>query len=441
MEVAGRRITVMGLGRHGGGVAVARWLAGRGARVTVTDLAERDALAESIAALADVPIARWRLGGHDEADFSTADAVVANPAVRADHPLLAVARAHGAVLTSEIELFLAECPGDVIGVTGSNGKSSTATLLASMFQVAGRRVWLGGNIGQSLLSTLEAMRPADVVVLELSSFQLAQLSPTARFPRAALVTGCTPNHLDWHGTLPAYAAAKRRLVEHLPAGGLAVLNPRDPEVASWPVPAHARRLEPWPPERVAGLSVPGEHQRANAALAAAMAEAFNVPAAAIETALAAFRPLAHRQQSLGKVGGRTFIDDSKSTTPEATLAALAACPGPVWLLAGGQDKRLPLESFGRELARRGVGVACYGALGPALGVALEQAAEELGSRPSYVVVERLEQALTWCWIRSRPGDTILLSPAAASLDQFRDFYHRGRVFRDLVARLGEPPTA
>jgi len=317
----------------------------------------------------------------------------------------------------------------VIGVTGSNGKSSTASMLAAMFQAAGRPNWLGGNIGTSLLPSLQAIRPADVVVLELSSFQLAHLSPQARFPSAAVVTNCTPNHLDWHGTFSAYVAAKRRLVESLPAGGLAVVSPADGELALWPIASGATCLAPWPLERVGRLAVAGEHQRANAALAAAMAEALGVPAAAIGEVLAAFPGLPHRQQAVGTVAGRHFVDDSKSTTPEATLSALAACPGPTWVLVGGQEKAIPLEPLCRQLAQRAEGVACYGALGRKLGETLAA----VGAGRPVAVVDRMDEALAWCWERSRPGDTILLSPAAASLDQFRDFYHRAEVFRAWIA--------
>ncbi len=302
----------------------------------------RAALADSISALADVPIAHWTLGRHDESDFHSADAIVVNPAVRPDHPLVQLARSGGAEITSEIELFLERCPGRVIGVTGSNGKSSTATMLFAMFRAAGRPAWLGGNIGNSLLPSLGEIRPGDVVVLELSSFQLAHLSDRTRFPAAAVVTGCTPNHLDWHGTFAAYAAAKRRLVEQLPAGGWAVLNPADRQLALWCVPLHAKRLAAWPLESVPEMSVAGDHQRTNASLAAALAEALDVERGAISAALAGFRPLAHRQQPAGSLAGRQFIDDSKSTTPEATLAALAACPGPAWVLVGGQDKQVSL---------------------------------------------------------------------------------------------------
>ena len=386
--------------------------------------------------MADLPIAGWTLGRHDEADFAKADAIVVNPAVRPDHPLVELARAGGAQVTSEIELFLERCPARVAGVTGSNGKSSSATMLADMLRAAGRTAWLGGNIGTSLLSSLGEIRSSDVVVLELSSFQLAWLSDRARFPAAAIVTACTPNHLDWHGTLAAYAAAKRRLVDSLPAGGLAVLNAADREVSSWPVPAHASRLAPWPLERLSRMSVAGEHQKVNASLAAALAEALGADHEAIARALASFRPLPHRQEPAGSAAGRQFIDDSKSTTPEATVAALAACDGPVWVLVGGQDKQVPLDPLCRQLAQRAAGVACYAAIGPALGRHLAA----IGGCP-FAVAERLEEVLDWCWQRSREGDTILLSPAAASLDQFRDFVHRAEVFRAWIAKRQDQAAA
>ena len=211
MEVRGRRATVMGLGRHGGGVAVARWLAHNGAAITITDRAPADSLADSIAELTDVEIAAWRLGGHCDADFIGADLVIVNPAVRRDHPLVARAAARGVAITSELELFLERCPASVIGVTGSNGKSTTAAMIAEILRADGRETWLGGNIGRSLLPDLDQLSRASWAVLEISSFQLAWLSPCCPTPTAAVLTNFTPNHLDWHGTLSAYADAKRRL--------------------------------------------------------------------------------------------------------------------------------------------------------------------------------------------------------------------------------------
>ena len=196
MEVRGRRATVMGLGRHGGGVEAARWLARQGAIVTITDRADAATLAESIAALASEEIVDWHLGGHRERDFAEADLVVVNPAVRPDDALVARAAARGAQITSELELFLERCPGRVIGVTGSNGKSTTAALIAEVLRADGRKTYLGGNIGRSLLADLPNMTSDCWAVAEISSFQLAWLSADCRLPTIAVVTSFAPNHLD-----------------------------------------------------------------------------------------------------------------------------------------------------------------------------------------------------------------------------------------------------
>jgi len=212
-DFAGRRVLIMGLGTHGGGVAVAEYAAQCGAEVVITDLADESALRTSRERLAQVDIARWRLGEHLRDDFDWADVVVANPAVRPDHPLLAYARSQGKLVTSETEIFFRAAAAPVIGVTGTNGKSTTATMLAAILHAAGRDTWLGGNIGRSLLTDLEKITSGSVVVLELSSFQLAHLSPGTPLPRVAVVTGCTPNHLDWHKDWSHYQAAIARLAK------------------------------------------------------------------------------------------------------------------------------------------------------------------------------------------------------------------------------------
>ena len=198
-----------------------------GAEVTVTDLSTADSLAGSIAQLADVPIAHWTLGRHDEADFAAADAIIANPAVRPTSRCWQ--RLAGAACRSlrKSSFFWRRCGASVIVVTGSNGKSTTASMLSDIFARAGGRAWLGGNIGVSLLVRLPEIHPGDRVVLEVSSFQLAHLSAAVRPPLGAVITNCTPNHLDWHGSWDAYVAAKRRALEMLPTGGFAVVDPTD----------------------------------------------------------------------------------------------------------------------------------------------------------------------------------------------------------------------
>ena len=427
----GRRVTIMGLGCHGGGLGAARYLAQRGARVTISDAADRDTLADSLQRLSDVPIAALKLGGHDEADFRAAEFVVVNPAVRHEHPCLRIARQSGATLTSEIELFLRRCPAPVIGVTGSNGKTTTCSMLAALLTAAGCRTWLGGNIGTSLLCDLDAIAPDDWVVLELSSFQLAHLSEQAPLPRIAVVTNCTPNHLDWHGHLDHYRRAKQRIIREQPAEGLAVLNPHDAEVASWSSLASGRTRAAWPLEKIPVLAVPGMHQRHNAACAAAAAEAAGVDETVIADTLRKFRGLEHRLQFVGEVAGRRFYNDSKSTTPQATLAALAALDGPLWLLAGGHPKGACFEELARGVVEQTRGAGLFGLAREQLYTSLRTCHATFNASRN----ERLADALDWCWQQSQPGDTILLSPACASYDQFRDFEARGKMFCQWVDAL------
>jgi UDP-N-acetylmuramoylalanine--D-glutamate ligase len=423
-----RRVTILGLGRHGGGVAAARHLAMRGARVTISDIADRDSLAGSLTQLADVPIEAVHLGGHDHADLD-ADFVVVNPAVKITHPALHVAREAGARLISETELFLEACPARVIGVTGTTGKSTTCSMLHAVLLAAGRTSWLGGNIGRSLLRDVPAMTADDWVVLEISSFQLSHLGRGCRMPQIAVVTNCSPHHLDWHGTYANYADAKQRLV----IGGCesVVLNRLDGEVSTWRKLAKGCAVDSWALERLGALLVSGKHNRQNAACAAAAAEIIGIERGAIRDALQGFPGLPHRLEFAAEIAGRRFYNDSKSTMPEATVAALAAVDGNVWLLAGGDDKGADFTSMAAAIAARVAGAAFFGAAGERIHGAVRSA----GGLQPCVVVEHLRDALAWCWSRAQSGDTILLSPGCASLGQFRDFAHRGETFCTLVSQL------
>ncbi len=430
-SLSGRRVTLMGLGRHGGGLGAARFLLREGARLTITDLADEHSLAESVSQLAGAPVERYCLGRHEPEDFATAEIVVVNPAVKPHHPLLELARQNGARICSEIEFFLERCSGTVIGVTGTVGKSSTATLIAEMLQCATGQTYLGGNLGGSLLDEVARIRSADWVVLELSSFQLAQLKEQVRWPAVAVVTNCRPNHLDWHGTYAEYMAAKQRLVTHARQG--VVLSPWDDEVSSWGSLAKCPALPVLDPASLPVMQVPGEHMRHNAALAATVARWAGAPEAAINSAILRFSALPHRFALVKNVGGRAIYNDSKATTPEATLAALEAVPEPAWLLLGGSDKGADFAQLASAIRRRAAGVAVYGAVREQLAAILSKAAPTL---PIHVC-EHLPEALDWCWKQSRTGDAIVLSPACASLDQYTDYRERGERFIALVNALSE----
>jgi UDP-N-acetylmuramoylalanine--D-glutamate ligase len=432
MDFSGQRVTIMGLGRHGGGVEAARFLATRGAHVTVTDLADETALADSIAALSGVPIAAWRLGGHDEGDFHQADWVVVNPAVKPNHRLAELARQSGAKITSETEIFLTLCPSTVIGVTGSNGKSSTCGMIAGILERDGRRTWLGGNIGRSLLPALDQMTPDDFVVLELSSFQLWWLSDNTPMPRIAVITNCTANHLDWHRSVDHYRHSKQKLlIGQSLRDSAAVLNTRDPVVADWKRLVRGELFPVATDAEIPQLRVVGQHQRANAACAAAVACAVGCSPDAVAAGLANFRGLPHRIEFVGEVAGRQFFNDSKSTTPESTIAALGSFDCPVWLLAGGYDKGVDFLALVKSVVQRARGAAFYGVVGNKL----RDLAQSYDPGFESIMIESLEAAFAWCWSRSQSGDTILLSPACASFDQFRDYEHRGETYVRLIRAL------
>lgn len=484
-----RRILIFGVGTFGGGVGAARFLASRGAEVHITDLRSAEQLAPSLAALEDVPIAGRRLGGHDVDDFGNADIVVVNPAVPPGNPLLGVALRAGARLVTEIGLFLAWCPTPfVAGVTGSNGKSTTVRLLADLLSASGYRTRVGGNFGGSLLGDLDAIDPEDRIVLELSSFQLARIAAGTPRPAAVGITQIVPNHLDWHGSFADYRAAKEEILDaparSVPSGtrvaavpsgepGLAALavaggrrvvlcGPGDPGVAADSVPsdfAHGVTSEITTDvaRDVASIGVRddalvlldengitrlaaldrfprrGAPHYANAATAAALALALGADPARFEETIAAQRPLPHRQEEVGRVGGITFVDDSKATTPEAAGAAVEAlAPGAI-LLAGGRHKGGDLAALARAVrdgARRAV---CYGECREELAAALRDG----GVTAEFVDVrDDLASAFRRATEVAGPGDVVLLSPACASFDEFTNFEARADRFRSLIAEYG-----
>jgi UDP-N-acetylmuramoylalanine--D-glutamate ligase len=449
MDFQNKKVTVMGLGHFGGGVGAARWLARRGARVTVTDVADERALSESIALLEEVSIADFHLGRHREEDFRETDMIVVNPAVRPGDRFLKIARDAGVPIRCELELFMNACPAKIIGVTGSNGKSTTASMIASILSRTGFQAvekektrgqagnlssatWLGGNLGGSLLENLDKIRAEDWVVLEISSFQLWHFSPQVRMPRIAVVTGCTPNHLDWHGSFAEYAAAKRKMLLGQSPDDAAVLNIFDPETAGWNDCVEGRLLELFADEKIPSLpSLPGKHNRLNAALAATAAFEAGCTDEEIAAGLAGFRGLPQRMQYLGEFDGRRYFNDSAATTPESTVAALKTFDAPVWLLAGGRNKGFDFSSLAEAIVQYARGAAFFGTCRDEL----HRMTLERKENFPCAAFETLAEALAWCRRESAAGDLLLLSPACASTDQFRNFAQRGEAFEALVRSM------
>jgi UDP-N-acetylmuramoylalanine--D-glutamate ligase len=453
----GRQVTILGLGVFGGGAGAARYFAERGARVIASDLRGASDLAESLRALEGLPI-EFRLGPDSggEEDFAGSDLVVVNPAVPPDSPALAAAQRCGARLDAEINLLLRLCPAPVAAVTGTNGKSTTVALLGEMMRRTGRKTWVGGNLGGSLLPEVDRMATGDIVVIELSSFQSQRLAWAGLSPHLGAVLNLTPNHLDRHRDMAEYAKAKRQLLLHQRPGDFAVLNGEDPVLRTWADAGVGRKLffgaEPQASagirldgERVrlwrdgqraevslARMRIPGAHNRFNAACAAASAWLLGAGPQAIEAALAAFEGLPDRIEFVAEAGGVRYYNDSIATTPESTIAALEAFREPIILIAGGSSKNLSFEDVGGRIARRAKAAVLIGATAPEI----ERAIRAAGApTPQIHPAKSLDEAVRLAQRLARPGDVVLLSPACASFDMFRNYAERGQKFRELVRSL------
>ena len=430
-ELAGVKVTVIGLGRFGGGVGVTRWLCEQGAAVTVTDQAGEDKLAESIQSLDGLDVS-FHLGGHDREDFLAAELLIVNPAVPKDMPLLASAAAAGVPRTTEINLFLQRCAAPMVGVTGSVGKSTTTAMIGEILRRR-RTTHVGGNIGVSLLEELPRILPDHVVVLELSSFQLEDLPIIGVSPHVAVVTNLAPNHLDRHGTMEAYAAAKKNLFAFQTGQDVLILNAADPIVSRWAAQAPSRVEMFDPSGEPFELSVPGAHNQANAQAAWTAARQFGIDRATAAEALRDFPGLPHRLQFVTRRDGVRYFNDSKCTTPSGAIVALEAfAPRQAVIIVGGYDKHVGFEQLGQAMAARAKAVVALGATREAILAAVH--AHQTGGQPPVERAEDLPAAVALARKHAAAGDVILLSPACASYDMFTNYEHRGAAFVELVNR-------
>jgi len=455
-KLVGKRLLVMGLGRFGGGVDVVRFAVKGGAHVVVTDRATQEQLRGSVEQLRQLTDVAFHLGRHDPDDFLAADVVVANPAVRSDNEFLQLARRSGKRVTSQIGLFFQMCPAMIVGITGANGKSTTAALTAHLLEKArpqtGRlgyeRVWLSGNIGhRPLLASLDDIGAGDVVVLELSSFQLEQLAEIRAAPQVALLTNLTPNHLDRHGTFEAYCAAKENIFRwqprHAETPAVSVFNTEDAIGSRW---LEAYREQPgricigFSADDVGaamreGFPLPGRANLSNLAGAMAIARQFGVEDPAVAEALPGFQALAHRLESVGTVNGVRWYDDSIATTPQSAIVALEAFEGPKIIIAGGYDKDLPFDELGERIASLAKAAILIGQTAGKIADAIA-ASGSADSKVRVAFAGSLEQAVSLAHQFAVAGDVVLLSPACASYDMFDNFQQRGRAFVELVRELG-----
>ncbi len=447
MRFSGRSVLLLGLGRFGGGVAAARYLLEEGAHVRIGDRCGPASLRASMQRLQEHSRVEWCLGREDRGLLRDVDLVVANPAVPADNPLLLASQEDGVEVTQEVNLFLETYPGMVVLVTGTNGKSTTATLLASALRQDGLSVLLGGNIGNSLLEDRGHWRAEQVAVLEISSFQLERIRPDQHRVLGTVLTRVTEDHLDRHGSVAAYRAAKARaaaaadgfLVHH--AGDeafAAVANERARRVTYTPGTPTRQQLgvhNGWlwaqldhdrgPILHPDALLLEGGFQTENALAAAAAACLLGVPRHAVAMGLCQVRPLPHRLQQIQQLGGVRIYDNGVSTQVESTLAALNSIPGRVHWVGGGKSKGGDVHRFVPALGTVVASAHLFGSVAAELGPALRKGVPT-------TVHEHLEGALDAALEGARAGEAILFSPAFSSFDQFVNYEVRARRFHAWV---------
>jgi UDP-N-acetylmuramoylalanine--D-glutamate ligase len=429
---AGKRVTVAGLGRFGGGIGVTRWLCSQGANVLVTDLDPAENLDNSVKQLEGLPV-DFRLGEHREEDFVGADMIVASPAIPLQNRYIQAARAAGKPVTTEIRLFVERCPARIIGVTGTKGKSTATAMLGKMLEPTAR-TWIGGNIGKSLLGDLEEIRKDDLVVLELSSYMLEYLREMSWSPSVALVTMIASDHLSWHGSQEAYVDAKRNIIRFQHPEDTAVLNEEDRVSATFAHEAPGRIIFfGLKGRKKFDLLIPGSHNQFNAQGAFAAASIFGVDFTGAQRALAEFAGLPHRLQRVHESGGVTYYNDSIATIPEAAVAALESFPTKkVIQIVGGYGKDMPVTAMCSALVNRAKAALCIGATGPVIADFLEQS--PLPNAAATYRCGDLATAVAMAKQIAASGDIVLLSPGFKSYDQFVNFEQRGDEFTKLVRR-------
>ncbi len=485
-----KRVTVMGLGIHGGGVGIAKWLRRHGAFVTATDLRDQHALASSIEELERTYLEevrkigksrlhriRYVLGAHPEDLFTGADMVIRNPAVSRDHRLLALAKRNGVPVESDISLFFMLCPFPIAGVSGTKGKTTTATMLAAMCKETDPRAVIGGNIRISPFDKLDrllalakkrkALPPP--IVLELSSWQLEGLEPHRMSPHVGVLTTIVEDHLDRYDGMDDYARAKEICVAFQGKDDVAVLNadnPRTAAIGRWHgqikgAPNAGRRL--WFSVRVltsgdgcylaggkimlrdgrkrvavapvSSFKIPGAHNRSNVLAAVAAAHAMGIPLAAVRKVVRTFKGVPYRLEETRMLRGVRFVNDTAATAPDASVAAMATHAGKkkrIVLISGGADKNLPFGEWAGAVKKHVKHLVLFdGTATPKM----EKALAEADARTPRAGARSMREALAEAMRHARRGDVVLLSPGCASFGVFKNEFDRGDQFTALVKKL------
>ncbi|MBF0635323.1 MAG: UDP-N-acetylmuramoyl-L-alanine--D-glutamate ligase [Nitrospinae bacterium] len=449
-DYAGIRAIVVGLARSG--VSAARLLVSRGASVTVTDTRSGAELGEF---LKELPAEVNRvLGGHDGIKPGDYALAVTSPGVWWDSPLLTALRNAGVSVISEVELACRHLTAPLIAITGANGKTTTTTLTGMMLKAGGLNAFVGGNIGDPLCGAVGESH--DWIVAEISSFQLEGI--VAFRPRISLVLNVTPDHMDRHATMETYSALKARVFENQRDGDVVILNAEDPVTKAFAPHKSTRVLwfghaphgkqGAWTQGgmaladvgagavelfRLDDLKVPGSHNVENALAASLAALSAGVAPAVINETIRAFNGLPHRMEKVALINGVTYINDSKGTNADATVKSLSPYDRNVILIAGGSSKGADFSQLAKVIRQRAKGVALIGKTAPAI-------ADALGDFEPKATAIDMESAIRVATQMAEPGDTVLLSPACASFDMFRNYEHRGDVFREAVLAMGKEPA-
>ncbi len=430
----------MGLGLHGGGVGTVKFLHRAGANITVTDLRPRRVLAPSLAILSRYKKIRYVLGRHRRQDILEADFIVKNPGVRPDSFYLRLASKNKIPVTSDLGIFFNYSPATIIGVTGTRGKSTTAFLIWKFLKTKFSRVYLGGNIRKSVLEFLPDLRPGDMVILELSSFQLADLAREKKSPSLAVFTSLYRDHLNWHKSMSDYVKAKAVIFKFQKPSDYLFANPADKAVRQLIKSAPSRKILPrlsLPLKKIVKQNL-GQHYEPAVALAAAIAKHFNVSISSVEKILQNFRGLAERQQKIATVRGVTFIDDTTATSPDAALAALKrfralAGKKKLILIGGGQDKNLDFRKFSAAIKRKTDLIIFLP--GTATRIIRKKLLASRFPASQIREAKSMAHAVRLAYEFARRGDIVLLSPGAASFGLFLNEFDRGKQFIKAVKNL------
>jgi UDP-N-acetylmuramoylalanine--D-glutamate ligase len=448
-----QRVLIVGAARQG--MALARYLSSRGAKVILTDSRGAEELHEERQALSDLNI-RWALGGHPLELLDEIDLICPSGGVPLTIPLIVEAQKRGIPLSNDSQIFLEAAPCKVVGITGSAGKTTTTTLVGRMAK-SQKKTWVGGNIGNPLITVLDEIQPGDLAVMELSSFQLEIMT---RSPQVAAMLNVTPNHLDRHMTMEAYTNAKAQILHHQTPADIAVLGMDDP--GAWGLADSVRGgLMSFgfasPPKNQPGVSIldemvilwdgestidlfpcrhvqlRGDHNMLNVLAACAIAHSVGLSPAAMREGVDGFTGVEHRLEFVRSWGGADWYNDSIATAPERAMAAIRSFEQPLVLLAGGRDKDLPWADFVDLVHQRVAHVVLFGEAKDIVENALGNSLEE---RPYSVDrCDHLEDAVQTAAKIVEPGDVVLLSPGGTSYDEFRDFAERGDWFKKWVKML------